>query len=83
MSLHYLEDKNRFYVCDENDNQVGEMTFTRIGQNKATINHTYIEPSYRGQGIADKLLDRVVEKLQQEQREIIPICSFAAKKLAK
>ena len=59
------------------------MTFTRIGQNQATINHTYIAPDYRDQGIAEKLLDLVVKKLQQENRKIIPICSFAIKKLNK
>lgn len=83
MALNYLEDHERFYVCDANNKQIAEMTFTRVGQNKATINHTYIDPEYRGKGIADKLLNLVVTKLQQEQREIIPICSYVAKKLMK
>lgn len=83
MALNYLEDHERFYVCDANNKQIAEMTFTRVGQNKATINHTYIDPEYRGKGIADKLLNLVVTKLQQERREIIPICSYAAKKLMK
>lgn len=83
MALNYLEDHESFYVCDANNKQIAEMTFTRVGQNKATINHTYIDPEYRGKGIADKLLNLVVTKLQQEQREIIPICSYAAKKLMK
>lgn len=83
MSLSYLEDNERFYVCDTNNKQIAEMTFTRIGENQATINHTYIDPDYQGQGIAEKLLDLVVKKLQQENRKIIPICSFAIKKLNK
>jgi len=52
-----------------------------IGHDKATINHTYTDPAYRGHGIADKLLELVVKKLQQEKREIIPLCSFAKNKL--
>lgn len=83
MPLNYLEDNDRFYVCDTNDKQIAEMTFIRVGKNKATINYTYIDPDYRGKGIAEKLLDLVVKKLQQENREIIPICSFAIKKLSK
>ena len=50
-------------------------------QDKATINHTYTDPNYRGQGIADKLLELVIKTLKQEKREIIPLCSFAASKL--
>lgn len=83
MSLHYLEDSDRFYVCDSTNQEIAEMTFTRIGENKATIDHTYIAPTYRGQGIADELLKLVVKTLQQEKREIIPLCSFALKKLDK
>ncbi|OCG09960.1 hypothetical protein A9G13_10680 [Gilliamella sp. wkB178] len=82
MSLLYLEASNRFYVSKDNQ-EIAEMTFTRIGENKATIDHTYIDPNYRGQGIADKLLNLVVKTLQQENREIIPLCSFAVKKLVK
>lgn len=80
MSLIYKEDPERFYILD-NDKEIAEMTFSRIGQDKATINHTFVDSSYRGQGLADKLLDLTVKKLTEEHREIIPICSFAAKKL--
>ena len=80
MSLIYKEDPERFYILD-NDKEIAEMTFSRIGQDKATINHTFVDSSYRGYGLADKLLDLTVKKLTEEHREIIPICSFAAKKL--
>ncbi|OCF97090.1 GNAT family N-acetyltransferase [Gilliamella sp. wkB308] len=80
MSLIYKEDPERFYILD-NDKEIAEMTFSRIGQDKATINHTFVDSIYRGQGLADKLLDLTVKKLTEEHREIIPICSFAAKKL--
>lgn len=80
MSLIYKEDPERFYILD-NDKEIAEMTFSRIGQDKATINHTFVDSSYRGQGLADKLLDLTVKKLTEEHRKIIPICSFAAKKL--
>lgn len=80
MSLIYKEDPERFYILD-NNKEIAEMTFSRIGQDKATINHTFVDSSYRGHGLADKLLDLTVKKLTEEHREIIPICSFAAKKL--
>ncbi|OTQ73592.1 MULTISPECIES: GNAT family N-acetyltransferase [unclassified Gilliamella] len=81
MTLQYKQDNDRFYVCNDNNQVIAEMTFTRIGQDKATINHTYTDSVYRGQGIADKLLELVVKKLRQEKREIIPLCSFAKNKL--
>lgn len=83
MTLQYKEDTNRFYVCiDDSNREIAEITFSRIGQNKATIDHTFVDISYRGQGIAEHLLERVVTTLEQEKREITPLCSFAAKKLS-
>ena len=81
MTLLYKQEDYRFYVWNDNNQEIAEMTFTRIGQDKATINHTYTDSVYRGQGIADKLLELVVKKLRQEKREIIPLCSFAKNKL--
>ena len=81
MTLQYKQEDDRFYVCNDNNQEIAEMTFTRIGHDKATINHTYTDPAYRGHGIADKLLELVVKTLQQEKREIIPLCSFAKNKL--
>ncbi|MFQ1017997.1 GNAT family N-acetyltransferase [Gilliamella sp. Occ3-1] len=83
MTLYFLEDNDRFYACDANNKEIAKMTFTRIGKDKATINHTYVDPVYRGQGVADNLLNLVLKQLKQEEREIIPICSFAIKKLAR
>lgn len=79
--MQYKQDDNRVYVLSDNNKEIAEMTFTRIGMNKATIDHTFVDPVYRGKGIADKLLDLVVERLRKEQREIIPLCSFAIKKI--
>ena len=81
--LQYKESAHRFYVLSgESGEEIAKMTFTRISENKATIDHTFVQPSYQGQGIADSLLKRVVDKLKQEGREIIPICSFAIKRLS-
>lgn len=82
MSLIYKEEPERFCIMD-NNKEIAEMTFSRVGQDKATINHTFVDLKYRGKGLADKLLELTVKKLTEEHREIIPICSFAAKKLKK
>jgi len=48
MALQYKQEDDRFYVCNDNNQEIAEMTFTRIGHDKATINHTYTDPAYRG-----------------------------------
>ena len=46
-----------------------------------TITHTIVDDSMSGKGIAGQLLDKVVEKARRENKKIVPVCSYAVKKL--
>ncbi|QIQ20285.1 GNAT family N-acetyltransferase [Zophobihabitans entericus] len=78
MTIQYLEGKHRFYVPGlAGEPDVAEVTFQREGDNIGIIDHIYVNPNYRGQGIAEHLFELAVEKLKQEGRKIIPVCSYA------
>lgn len=78
--MQYLESESRFYVPGIDDNEdIAEITYSRIGNDKASINHMYVDANYRGQGIADHLFDLLIDKMKREGRKIIPICSYAVK----
>ena len=76
--MKYIEEKNRFYVLDDH-REVGEITFSRAGDSMFIIDHTAVNPSHRGQGIAEKLVKLVVDKAVKEDKLIIPLCPFAAR----
>ncbi|MCO7126976.1 N-acetyltransferase [Sporolactobacillus shoreicorticis] len=67
---------NRFYIIDGN-NEIGEVTFTEDQPSVLSINHTYVDPKYRGQHIAQKLIQAVVDLAISEQKQVSPICSYA------
>ncbi|WP_392558516.1 GNAT family N-acetyltransferase [Orbus mooreae] len=76
--MQILEDNERLYIkSPDGKSEIAEITFSRIGDDKASINHTYVSDDYQGQGIAGQLFNLVIEKMQQEGRKIIPICSYA------
>lgn len=78
--MQYLEGENRFYVPDPTGGKdIAEIVFERQGDDLALITHTEVNLNYRGQGIADRLFDLVIEKMQQEGRRIVPVCSYAVK----
>ncbi len=78
MELEIIENKNSGGVyATENNKQIGEMTFTRA-QAVLTVNHTGVLPQYRGQGVAKKLFDKLIEKVKKEELKIIPQCSYVA-----
>lgn len=76
--MNIIEEKNRF-VLKEGDKEIGEMTWSDAGTQRMIIDHTFVDPSYRGQGLAEKLVAKGVEKARKEGKKIIPLCPFAKK----
>ncbi|WP_420827895.1 GNAT family N-acetyltransferase [Macrococcus brunensis] len=63
---------NRFYIDDK-----AEITFYTQGEDTIVINHTFVDPSLRGQGIAKQLLNRVIDYARENNLKIVPLCSYA------
>ncbi|STW13369.1 putative acyltransferase domain protein [Klebsiella pneumoniae subsp. rhinoscleromatis] len=76
--MEILEGHNKFYVNDAQGNQVAEIVFVPTGEHLSIIEHTDVE-SQPGKARAwgKQLVAKVVEKMRQEQRKIIPLCPFA------
>lgn len=78
MKKVFLKDKIEF-IDEENDCIMGYVTFPKREDNILDLNHTVVNPSYQGQGIAAKLIKEVVEYAKKEDFKIIPTCSYAEK----
>ena len=59
-------------------NLIGECEFD-VCDNKWNIVHTGVRPAFEGQGIARRLLNKVVEQARLKKIKIVPICSYAKK----
>ncbi len=70
------ENKGRFKVIDK-DIVAGEITYSWAGDDKFIIDHTEVNPKFKGQGIGKKLLLSAVEFARKEKKKIIPLCPFA------
>ena len=66
-------------VAYDGDKNIGEATYTN-SDNTWTIDHTFVDKDYGGQGIAAKLIDEVVKNARIEKTKIVPQCSYAVKK---
>lgn len=73
------QDENRFYIGEDAENALAEITFTPEGEDKIVVDHTYVSGSLKGQGIGGKLVKRVVDYALEENKKIVPTCSFAKK----
>ena len=57
---------------------MGEVIYPSINDNTVNINHTFVDPSLRGQGIAGKLMTEVFKYLRKNNKKVICTCSYAA-----
>jgi Predicted acetyltransferase len=72
-----LEDSR--YVLLENTEEVGEITWSNAGEDLIIVDHTFVEPQFRGQGWAEKLVAASVDYARENNKKIIPLCPFAKK----
>ncbi len=64
------------YKNDENV-VVAQIDFPKTGDNEITITHTFVDASLRGQGMAKKLVEEVINIAQKEKYNIRATCSYA------
>lgn len=74
--MKFITESDRIYATDAAGNVVAEVTFpTRNGV--STINHTFVDPSLRGEGVASKLVQLAVDKILADGNRIAATCSYA------
>lgn len=65
------------FVALEQEQKMGEMTYS-ISNGRWIIDHTGVEPKYRGQSVGEKLLEALVQEARNKKIEVLPLCPFAA-----
>lgn len=73
--MKFQEEKGRIFLNNEEGKLVAEATFP--GEEIWQFNRTFVDESLRGQGVAGKLVEAVVEKARKEGAKIAPVCSYA------
>jgi len=73
----FKHETDRIYLENENGDVVAEVTFPVLNDEVVNINHTFVDPSLRGQGVASKLMLEVAKKLRQENKKAMISCSYA------
>lgn len=74
--MEMKHEDGRFYF--ENDGKmIGEITYSSVKDGVISIDHTYVDEAYRGQGLAGKLLNAVVDFADLKSLKIVPVCEYA------
>ena len=75
--MEFLKENGRIYAMD-GDKLVAEVTFpSRDGV--AEIDHTFVDPSLRGQGAAGRLAQAAADQIRARGMKAVLTCSYAQK----
>ena len=66
-------------VYRQNDEILAEITFPAWKENILNIDHTFVDETLRGQGVAGQLMQRTAEELRRTGRKAVATCSYAKK----
>ena len=81
--MEFIKEDSRIYSLDDNGKVVAEITFYESGNEIFTIDHTFVDESLRGQGIAGKLVEMAVEEIEKRGGKVEATCSYAKKWIEK
>ena len=77
--MQWQESANQITRHDEDGTLVGESTFPTVNeaQNRVVVERTFVNPAYRGQGIAQELVARFVNYADQHHYQVKLMCPYA------
>ncbi|MCH7409966.1 N-acetyltransferase [Belliella sp. DSM 111904] len=70
------ESKGYFKAIDDGK-EAGRMTYSWAGEQRIIIDHTEVNPEFKGQSVGKKMLMTAVEFAREKNIKILPLCPFA------
>ncbi len=81
--MDYQHEPHRIFAQDEQGNLLAEITFPERTEGVYVIDHTFVDDSLRGQGIASALVNMAVEQIKSQNGTVEATCSYAVRWLEK
>ena len=76
-----VEEHRVVYTAE--DRELAFVTFPAFGEGVVNIDHTFVDPSLRGQGMADKLVRAALEQIRKNGGTPAATCTYAVSWLEK
>lgn len=75
--MKLIKEKNQVYFLDDQENKLAYVTFPLVAENTVEINHTFVDDSLRGQGIASQLMTAAYEVIVDQGYHLKLSCKYA------
>lgn len=74
--MEFITENDRIYAKDASGKLIAEVTFP-TDDGISTIDHTFVDDSLRGQGVAGELVKLAAEKILSDGNKIGATCPYA------
>lgn len=71
------------FFIEQDGKRIAELTYRRASDSLIIIDHTEVEPSLRGQGLARSLLAAAVNWARESHIKVKPACTYAVAQFAR
>jgi predicted GNAT family acetyltransferase len=78
MDIEIRERENKgFAIAQIDGKKAGMMTYSIPQSDFIIVDHTEVEPEFKGQSVGKKLLYKIVDMAREKNLKILPLCPFA------
>lgn len=77
--MNFTHEIDRIYATGEDGALLAEITFPATGPNTVVIDHTFVDPSLRGGGVAGQLMKAAYDRIRRDGKKTSVTCPYAAK----
>jgi len=74
---------HKFYIGEDESNPVAQITYKDKDASTIIADHTYVSEQLRGQGVAGQLFNELIAYAKEENKLIVPECSYVKAKMEK
>ncbi len=77
--MDFKRNENQIALYSETGALLAEITFPYTDESRSAVevDHTFVDVSLRGQGIAGKLMIELADELKKRGLKAVPTCSYA------
>lgn len=81
--MDFQREQHRIFAVNENGTVIAEITFPEREKGVYVIDHTFVDESLRGQGVAKVLMEMAIAQIKEQKGKVEATCSYAQRFLEK
>lgn len=81
--MNFKREQHRIFAVNESGAVIAEITFPEREKGIYVIDHTFVDESLRGQGVAKVLVEMAIDQIKEQKGKVEATCSYAQHYLEK